>query len=445
MDRLIDHIAPPSRRGEARRNVGSLNNQIRVAAVLIVVACAKHQDKAPPSPLQDGSSVVASLDAPVVAIDAPVIRESATAVKVVVGATSACALLSDATVRCWGANGSGQLGDGSTLASQTPVKPNVRGVEGLVLGDDFACGLLDDSSVACWGKIGFGKGRKALAPAAAPGVHDIVKLFAIGGAACGSDKAGALVCWGDVDARGHVSTAGASHAPTPVPGLSHVVALTAHAALLEDHSFLTWTDGGAPTPSGLGTATELAERGVPCALTAKGEVDCIADHPACGPTIVLGDKPAALVEKKKPVRKSAKPARSAKPVKPMKPEPVAKVGAFALPFAKPRHLAFDTGVCVQTVQDRLECVDPANKCVVTRPWPAFVTIDQLSGGCARLANGTVRCGAAGSEAAPLIDGVTNAIAISVTSSRGCALTKEHAVLCWDGVDAAKPVRFSAPD
>ncbi len=25
------------------------------------------------------------------------------------------------------------------------------------------------------------------------------------------------------------------------------------------------------------------------------------------------------------------------------------------------------------------------------------------------------------------------------------VTKEHAVPCWDGVDAAKPVRFSAPD
>ena len=411
--------------------------------VVLVTACSRHEPSAPPSPLQDGSIAAAgSIDA-ATATAAPVARATPTAVKVVTGATAACALLSDATVRCWGANNWGQLGDDSTRTSPTPVMPNLRGVKDLVLGDDFACALIEDASVACWGKIGYGKARQTLSPTAAPGVRDIVKLFAIGGAACGTASSGALVCWGDVDARGHVAKTGASHAPTPVPGLDHVVALTAHAALTEGHAVFTWTDGGSPVASGVVTATELAERDVPCALTTTGEVACIADHAGCGMPLVL----AKAMHKP---HKAAKPRRSSPRSRSESNQP--KLAGFSLPLAKAEHLAFATGTCVQTLQDRLECIDVANKCAVTRPWPAFVTIEQLSGSCARLANGTVRCASAGSAAAPLIEGVANAISISATGSatgsatpsRGCALTKEHAVVCWEGVGAATPVRFSSP-
>jgi hypothetical protein len=400
----------------------------RVALVLLV-ACAKHAD-APPSPLQDGAPVAVVVDAAAVAIDAAVVKETPTATKIVSGTHATCAVMSDASVRCWGGNTDGELGDGTTKGSATPVKPKVRGVKDLVLGDDFACALIDDSSVVCWGHIGFGKTHRSLAPVAVPGVRDVVRIFAVGGAACATDQAGALVCWGDVDARGHVTTTGAAHAPTPVPNLDHVVALTSHAALREGGEVLTWLDGGTARATGMKFATDLAERDLACALDSGGAVTCFADKSPCPEPA----KPAPKKPAKKPKPKGKGKAKSEPP-----PEPTRT--SFALPIGKATHLAFATGTCILSVAKRLDCVDVAHACKIVRPWPALVSVEETSGACARLTNGTVRCGASGTPAAPLIAGVANAIAISATATGGCALTQPHAVLCWDGTGAATPISF----
>ena len=74
-----------------------------------------------------------------------------------------CALLADGTVRCWGRNGGGQLGDGTTreagrlnpvqvLASGSTQGSNVLGgVTQISAGGFHACALLEDETVRCWG------------------------------------------------------------------------------------------------------------------------------------------------------------------------------------------------------------------------------------------------------------------------------------------------------
>lgn len=410
----------------------------RLIWLAALVACSKHSD-APPSPLQDGSVVAVAIDAPV-AIDAAIaVREAAVPTKLVVGARTACTVMSDTTVRCWGSNTEGQLGDGTTRSSGTPVAPNLRGVKDLVLGDDFACALIDDTSVVCWGKIGFGKDHRTLVPAAAPGVRDVVKIFAVGGAGCATEKSGALVCWGDIDPRGHITATGSSHAPAPVPGVDHVTQLTAHAAIAADRALVTWTDGGAPTRTALGPAKQLAERdGIPCVLRDGGDVVCVADHALCGAALALTAPPPEKAKKlkKKPQQQKAKPKKKGK-AKPVAPAVVARISGYALP-EQASALAFDTGTCVLS-QHRLDCFNLAHGCVLTRPWPAFVTVAETSGTCARLANGTVRCGTPGAAAAPLVSGVTDATTLAAAAAHGCAVVKNRVVTCWDGNGPATPL------
>jgi alpha-tubulin suppressor-like RCC1 family protein/Ca2+-binding RTX toxin-like protein len=65
-----------------------------------------------------------------------------------------CAILVEGSLRCWGANSYGQLGDGTTDDRFTPVA--VVGlpapVRSVSLGYNFTCALLTDGSVWCWGR-----------------------------------------------------------------------------------------------------------------------------------------------------------------------------------------------------------------------------------------------------------------------------------------------------
>ncbi|HEU4410015.1 MAG TPA: hypothetical protein VFS43_32470 [Polyangiaceae bacterium] len=80
------------------------------------------------------------------------------------GGYHSCALLEGGTVQCWGANGLGQLGDGTTSNRNTPVPvrsapngPLLTGVLALALGGSHSCALLEGDTVQCWGANGYGQ------------------------------------------------------------------------------------------------------------------------------------------------------------------------------------------------------------------------------------------------------------------------------------------------
>lgn len=69
-----------------------------------------------------------------------------------VNGSFACALIADGAVRCWGQNESGQLGDGTTTASATPVQVSgLSNVVSISTGVFHACAILADGNTRCWG------------------------------------------------------------------------------------------------------------------------------------------------------------------------------------------------------------------------------------------------------------------------------------------------------
>ena len=84
------------------------------------------------------------------------------AVALAAGDLHSCALLDDGTVKCWGENSSGQLGLGNTADRgdgagemgdnlATVALGTGRTAVAIAAGDVHTCALLDDASVKCWG------------------------------------------------------------------------------------------------------------------------------------------------------------------------------------------------------------------------------------------------------------------------------------------------------
>ena len=91
-------------------------------------------------------------NAPNIAAAPVAVSSISTAVDLLVGQIHSCAVLADKTVRCWGSNGNGCLGNGGTGNSGTPVA--VTGLVDAVSGDangSHSCARKSDGTVACWG------------------------------------------------------------------------------------------------------------------------------------------------------------------------------------------------------------------------------------------------------------------------------------------------------
>ena len=71
--------------------------------------------------------------------------------------------MSDGTARCWGYNGGGQLGDGTTTTRLLPVvvknsdgTGTLTGMTAIALGNLHTCAWMNDGTARCWGSNGNG-------------------------------------------------------------------------------------------------------------------------------------------------------------------------------------------------------------------------------------------------------------------------------------------------
>ena len=81
-----------------------------------------------------------------------------TAKSVHCGQDHTCAVLDDDTVWCWGRNGDGQLGvgDNTTTNALTVPVANLENVQSLSVGIAHNCALLKNATLRCWGENSHG-------------------------------------------------------------------------------------------------------------------------------------------------------------------------------------------------------------------------------------------------------------------------------------------------
>lgn len=243
---------------------------------------------------------------------------------VAAGGNFTCAVRTDATVACWGGNGSGQLGIGSIVPKATPARVlDLEGVRAVAAGEQHACALKLDGTVACWGdgqngQLGNGSPLPSQVPVPVSVVKDAVAIAAAGRSSYALTSDGRVYCWGanDVGQLGTGATntnANATPAPAKVAASVAIWAGADHAcAVMKDRSVACWgagargqlgdgrprDDASSPEPapvlvSGIQSAASVGTGGDhSCAPTTNGAILCWGANDRGQ----LGDRAAGLPE-----------------------------------------------------------------------------------------------------------------------------------------------------
>src|SRR5687767_254573 len=120
---------------------------MRLAVFALVVACTK--DGFEMSPRYEPVPVVPT-DALVI-VDVP--PSTRPVIQLALGGAHSCALHDDGTVSCWGDNLAGQLGDGTQIVRELPVRvKHVADVVEIAAHGARTCARKRDRSVWCWGE-----------------------------------------------------------------------------------------------------------------------------------------------------------------------------------------------------------------------------------------------------------------------------------------------------
>jgi alpha-tubulin suppressor-like RCC1 family protein len=145
-----------------------------------------------------------------------------------VGLDFSCALLSSGAVKCWGGNSDGDLGNGSTVLSNVPVTTIASGASAIAVAYFHACAIVG-TGVKCWGfngdgELGDGSTTQRESPVAVAGLAGTPVSISAGVAhTCVALSNGKIQCWG-YNSNGQLgngnTTSTQANPPVTVSGIS---------------------------------------------------------------------------------------------------------------------------------------------------------------------------------------------------------------------------------
>ena len=163
------------------------------------------------------------------------------------GGGSTCAIVELGEIKCWGTNGSGELGIGISsdpVLVPTPVL-GVRGATAVSLGTG-SCAIVEEGKVFCWGSFGTKPFDHRGSPLQVSGLTGVTAIATGYEHACVVLADGSVECWGknDFNQVGIGKSTTVVLTPTLVPGVSNAIAITASTdttcALLSDSTLKCW-------------------------------------------------------------------------------------------------------------------------------------------------------------------------------------------------------------
>jgi alpha-tubulin suppressor-like RCC1 family protein len=224
------------------------------------------------------------------------------------GGTHTCLLTASGGVRCWGDNSYGQLGNGNAIPNSVPVEVQDLGGEvvSVEAGGNQTCVVTAAGGVKCWGlngsgELGNGTSEDSMTPVDVIGLESgVVAVSVTDSRACAVTATGSVKCWGYKWYGQEAGMVNFNTTPVELPGLSGGVAAI---SLGYNHGCALMTTGGVKcwgfnSLGQLGDGSTKEESATPvdvvdldskitaislgtnhaCALTVSGGVKCWGDN-----------------------------------------------------------------------------------------------------------------------------------------------------------------------